>query len=118
MVTGPNIALVNVDGDIDVVSACPLRARLDALLDDGCRRIILDVTHVGFLDSAGVATILSAARRIRSLRGLLSLTNASHAVYRSLAVACLVDYIPTSLASQPAGGAQPRASSGQESTPR
>ena len=100
MVTGPNIALVNVDGDIDVVSACPLRARLDALMDDGCRRIILDVTHVGFLDSAGVATILSAARRIRSLGGLLSLTNASHAVYRSLAVACLVDDIPTSLASQ------------------
>lgn len=98
MPTAPNIALINVDGDLDVTSYEPLREQLDELMDNGCRRIILDVTHVDYLDSAGMFAILCSARRIRRLGGLISLTNASPAVYRSLQVARLLDYVPTSTA--------------------
>lgn len=100
MPTYPNIALIDVDGDLDVTSYEPLRAQMNDLIDHRCRRIILDVTHVDFLDSAGMFAILSAARRMRRAGGLISLTNASPAVYRSLQVACLLDYVPTTMASR------------------
>ena len=94
----PDIAVVNVSGDLDVTSVGALRRTIDALIADGCRRIVLNMDDVGFADSAGLGLVLSELRRMRSLGGLLSLTNVRPRVYMSLALMRIVDYMPVSRA--------------------
>ncbi len=98
MSRAPYIAIANPSGDLDVVSVAPLRAHLDALVADGCRRLVVNMADVGYMDSAATASLLAVARRLRTLGGLLSLSNVSPEVYHALSVACLVDFIPASRA--------------------
>lgn len=90
----PNIAVVNVSHDLDVRHVEALRRSIGALIDGGCRRIILNMAEVSFVDSAGMGLILTELRRIRSLGGLLSLTNVQPRVYRSLVIMRMADYMP------------------------
>ena len=95
-----NIALIRVSEDLDVTNAAALRARIDAAIDSGCRRVILNMAGASHVDSAGMAVILSEARRLRADGALLSLACVSPAVYRSLAIACLLDFIPATRAGE------------------
>ncbi len=88
-----NIALVNVNGDLDVTTVSSVRQRIDALVAQGCRRIFLNMAGATRVDSAGMGLILSELRRMRRLGGLLSLSNVSPAVYLMLCRMRMVDYL-------------------------
>ncbi len=92
----PNIAIVSPPGDLDVTTVGALREQLDNLLTEDCLRIIVNMVNVGFMDSSAMATLVAAARRMRSNGGLLSLSNVSAEVYHALHIACLIDFIPVS----------------------
>lgn len=92
----PNIALVPVERDIDVTTVDALRSVIDGLIDDGCRRIVLNMSGARYVDSAGMALILGEVRRMRHKHGLISLINVSDEVLRILKRARLVDFAPVS----------------------
>lgn len=96
METDANIALVAVNGDLDVTQVPSLRRSLDELVDDGCQRIILNMKKASYIDSAGMGLILSETRRMREHGALLSLTNVTSRVLRALTIARVVDLIPIS----------------------
>lgn len=96
MRTRPDIALVPVDRDLDVTSVDALRQTLESLIADGCRRIILNMAGATYIDSAGMALLLAEIRRMRALKGLLSLTNVSDQVLAILRRARVVDFAPVS----------------------
>ena len=96
MGTNANIALLPVDGDLDVTAVATLRASIDQLTDGGCRRIVLNMAAVGFVDSAGMGLIFREIRKMRSAGGLLSLVNVTPPVMRALALARVVDFAPVS----------------------
>lgn len=54
---------------IDAFSAPDLRAALDRQLAEGTRRFVLDLTDVPFIDSAGMAVLVSLLKRSRELGG-------------------------------------------------
>jgi anti-sigma B factor antagonist len=68
-----------IDGDIAVVSpssrisvgesAEAFRAAVDAAFASGARSILLDVTHVPYLDSSGIGELLAAMRHARETGG-------------------------------------------------
>lgn len=91
-----NIALVNVEGDLDVLSAPGMRRTVDSLVSRGCRRIVLNMAGASYVDSAGVGVILLELRRMRRLGGLLSLINVSPQVFHALRRMRMVDYMPVS----------------------
>lgn len=91
-----NIVLFPIRGDLDVRSAPRVRASLDGLIASGCRRIILNLTDTSYVDSAGMALILTEVRKMRAAGGLLSLTNVPARVLHMLKVSRLVDFIPVS----------------------
>lgn len=93
-----NIGLVDVSGDLDVSSVPSVRRRLDALIASGSRRIFMNMADVGYVDSAGMALILTELRRVRALGGLLSLINVSSQLYRALSLMRMVDFMPVSRA--------------------
>ena len=93
-----DIALVPVQEDLDVTTVDGLRTTLDALIRRGCRRVILNMAGVTYIDSAGMALVLAEIRRMREAGGLLSLTNVSDTVLAILKRARVVDFVPVSAA--------------------
>lgn len=96
-----DIALIAPAGDIDIATAPLLREQLDALIDSGTRRILVSCQNVSFIDSTGLALLLSRARRVLSLGGLLSVVNTSAQVARFLQIARLIDVLHVSAADRP-----------------
>ena len=93
-----SIALVTVEGDLDVTTAPAVRRRIDRLRAEGCRRVVLNLAGARHVDSAGLGLILTELRRMRQVGGLISLINVSPDVYRALCRMRMVDYLPISQA--------------------
>lgn len=93
-----NIALVNVEEDLDVLTVPGVRREVDALVARGYRRVVLNLAGASYVDSAGMGMILSELRRLRRLGGLLSLINVSSQVFHALRLMRVVDYMPVSRA--------------------
>ena len=102
-----DIALVPIERDLDVTTVDATRTVLNRLIDHGCRRIILNMSGARYVDSAGMAMLLAEIRRMRSLHGLLSLTNVSDQVLSLLKRARLVDFVPVSTAGSDNAGSEP-----------
>lgn len=100
MATRTDIALLPVVGDLDVRSVPQLRSNIDGLISRGCRRIILNMAKVDFVDSAGLALIFFEVRRMRAVGGLISLVEVSPRVMRAFKLSRLVDYVPVSAVGQ------------------
>ncbi|MDD2587555.1 MAG: anti-sigma factor antagonist [Atopobiaceae bacterium] len=89
-----DILLVPVEGDLDVTTVPRLKERLEAAVEVGCRRVILNMADVSYIDSMGVALVFMLARDMRAQGGLLSLSGVGDDVYHTLVVTCLVDFVP------------------------
>jgi anti-sigma B factor antagonist len=59
---------LTVVGEVDTLSAPPLRKALDAVRSDDCRRLVVDLTAVTFLNATGLRT-LQDVRRVADERG-------------------------------------------------
>ena len=95
-----NIALVTVEGDLDVRTVPALRRRIDRLVAGGCRRIFLNMAGARYVDSAGMGLILTELRRMRAAGGLLSLMNVSPQAYQALRRMRVFDFMPVSRAGE------------------
>ncbi len=74
----PRVALVEVAGEIDVVTTPQLRAALYELADDeAVHTIVVDLDGVEFIDSSGLGALIGAGRQLRS-----------HGADRQLRIAC------------------------------
>ena len=56
------VVIVAVTGDVDISTVTRLRERLSELTDGG-QTLIVDLNRVTFIDSAGLGTLVGAARR-------------------------------------------------------
>ncbi|QWT18065.1 anti-sigma factor antagonist [Collinsella sp. zg1085] len=88
-----DIALIAPAADIDLSTVAILREQLDALLESGARRILVSCKSVTFIDSSGLALLLSRARRAHQLGGLLSLADTSPALTRFLQIVQVIDVL-------------------------
>jgi anti-sigma B factor antagonist len=61
--------VLEVSGEIDVYTAPALREKIIALVEDGTRVLIVDLTHVEFLDSTGLGVLVGALKRLRGIGG-------------------------------------------------
>lgn len=78
--------VLRLAGEVDVVSAPRLRDRLVALVTDGDTRLVVDLGGVVFLDSMGLAALLSGLKRARAHGGDLRLCGASGHLQHVLAL--------------------------------
>lgn len=61
---GPGRTLLAVHGELDLATAPSLREHLDAVIDAGAERVVLDLAEVTFFDSVALATMVHARRRL------------------------------------------------------
>ncbi len=100
---------VVVAGDVDLLSVATLRRCLGDALIDGCRMLVIDLSGVTFMDSAGLGALVAAWKRARVLRVEMVVWRPSHRVLTVLGLTALdhvlhVDVRDTHPAAQP--GAQ------------
>ena len=80
------LSVVRVEGEIDVYTAPSLRERLDALVQAGRVRLIVDLAHGDFLDSTGLGVLVGRLKLVRAHGGSLQLVCVNERVLRVFAI--------------------------------
>lgn len=74
--------VVTLQGEIDILTAPPLAARLDALTAGPRPDLLLDLRPVSFIDCAGLGVLCRARNRTRARHGRLRLvTDSTHLLW-------------------------------------
>lgn len=63
------IVIISLEGRLDVFSVPYLRERINTLMGEGVIKFVLDLTQISFLDSAGMAVLVTILKRTRELGG-------------------------------------------------
>ncbi len=64
--------IVAVDGRLDTLTAPEFQKKLEELLDQGERKVLLDLKDLQYVSSAGLRSILVGAKKAKMLGGGLS----------------------------------------------
>jgi anti-sigma B factor antagonist len=71
---GPGgVTVVQVDGQLIVGNRHELKELVQAALDRGDRRLLIDFSRTGYIDSSGLGALVSITKRIREGGGELRL---------------------------------------------
>lgn len=65
------IAVVRLDGQLDLLSTADVKKRLAYLVDQGATLVIVDMGNVSFIDSSGLAALISGLKTTRIAGGNL-----------------------------------------------
>ena len=70
-------AMLTLSGRLDAVTAPDLKAQLKRLAKDGHIQLIVDLTDVPFIDSSGLAALVSGLKAVREAGGAMKLAGLS-----------------------------------------
>lgn len=77
---------VDLEGETSIL----FKEKLKALIGDGHLRVVIDLTHVGFVDSQGLGALISCLKALRQAGGSLALTSLSEPVGAVLRITRLI----------------------------
>ena len=70
-----NVTLLNVSGRIDVTNSSDLKHKLGQIASQQSTQVIVNLSHVSFMDSSGLAVLIQGMKRCREYGGDLLLCN-------------------------------------------
>ncbi|RBY83094.1 STAS domain-containing protein [Blastococcus sp. TF02A-30] len=85
------VVTVTVVGEVDTFTAPVLRSTLDSQLEQSPRELVIDLSGVQFLGSAGLAVLVETQKSARAKEVGLRLIATTRAVTRPLEVTELID---------------------------
>ncbi|GGX69677.1 STAS domain-containing protein [Streptomyces anandii] len=91
-----DVALLTVEGYLDVDTATELQAHLANQLHHGRRHFLLDLSGVPFMDSSGMNIILRVYQEVRELPGSVHIIAPAPAVRRILDLTGVSITVPVS----------------------
>ena len=68
------VLVVQVDGQLIVGNRHELKDLIQAALDKGERRLLIDFSRTGYIDSSGLGALVSISKRVREAGGELRLS--------------------------------------------
>ena len=81
--------MVTLEGEVDLYTAPEFREVLLRGIDEGARRVIVDLSLVTFVDSTALGVLVGGGKRLRKLDGSLLLVCGLDGVRRILEIAGL-----------------------------
>ncbi|MFY8102766.1 MAG: STAS domain-containing protein [Ramlibacter sp.] len=69
----PDIAVVRPQGRLDSATSPAFEVAVLERIEGGSRRLVLDLSEVGYISSAGLRVILAAGKKLRATQGKLVL---------------------------------------------
>jgi anti-sigma B factor antagonist len=91
--------VLRLSGDLDLFSATEFGETTRSLLAGGCRRVVVDLARVEFVDSAGLAALMILYRNCEAARCELALVDATGRQENLYALTGLDQMLPLSDAS-------------------
>jgi anti-sigma B factor antagonist len=67
------ITVIAPHGDLDMAAADHMRRTLIRLVDEGSRKLLVDLEQVGYVDSSGMGALVAALKHARTVGGDLRL---------------------------------------------
>ncbi len=86
--------MLRVAGRLDQATAGDLEAQCVALLDEGATRMVIDVSELEYISSAGLRVILATAKRLRPAGGGIAVCGAAGVVAEALTIAGFASLLP------------------------
>jgi anti-anti-sigma factor len=86
--------IVRLQGEIDLHSAAPVHDHLEKITSENPPRLVVDLAKVTYIDSSGVATLVSAFQRMNQQEGQLAICDLSPRVRSVFEIAQLHHIIP------------------------
>jgi anti-sigma B factor antagonist len=90
---GSGIVALTVHGELDLMTAPELRARLKDAINDGSRRILLDLSDVSFLDSTTLGVLMSTLKELEQTGGALVIVCDTPGLLMIFKIAQLLDVL-------------------------
>jgi anti-sigma B factor antagonist len=87
------VTVVDLFGEIDLAAVPDIQSRLDALLGGGVRTVMIDLTEVGFIDSAGIGALVSGRRAFAAADAAFYLRNARGRVAEVLDLTGVTEFL-------------------------
>ncbi len=84
-----NVAIIQVKGRVDSVSATQFGEVLSTSINDGYRFLVLDLAYVDYMSSAGLRELVNAYKKANRIAGDLRLVQPSERVQEILEIAGL-----------------------------
>ena len=78
--------VIEVVGQVDLYSAPEFKEQITRVIESGAKRVIVDLTGVGFMDSTGLGVLMGAFKRLRAARAELLLVVTNYDVERVLEI--------------------------------
>lgn len=92
---GQGYLVVSVAGRLDTGTAPEFESKCQAWLNEGNVRVILDLSGLEYISSAGLRSVISTAKRAKGGGGALILSGATGLVQEVLAVSGFDRLLPT-----------------------
>lgn len=90
----PDVHVVEVLGDLDIDTAPALRHFLDGILEQGCRKLVVDFAKAYYIDSTGISLLLSTWNRLSERSGRLAVVCKVPRIRKVFQIVNLADVIP------------------------
>jgi anti-sigma B factor antagonist len=75
-----------VGGEVDLSTASSLRARIDEIVRGGSRRLVVDLSAVGFMDSSGLSALVAGLKFMRTAGGELTIVCGAESILKVFTV--------------------------------
>ena len=86
-----DIKILQINGKLTIGEGdVKLRSAVNELLEDGCRKIILDMANLKYADSSGIGELVSCYTTITNRGGQMRVTNLHSKIYSLLQLTALV----------------------------
>lgn len=63
------VCIITLNGRLDAYSSNELEKKVNMLIDNGCRGIVINFEGVDYISSSGLRVILSAVKKLRKMQG-------------------------------------------------
>jgi anti-sigma B factor antagonist len=80
------VAVLRLDGRLNMVSAAQLKQAITGSVDGGCARVVVDLAAVTFMDSSGLGALIAGLKKARQEGGDLRITGVTQQVATVLAL--------------------------------
>ena len=71
LVTHPPEAFVTLQGELDLATTPLVTRQLRSAIDEGCRRMLIDLSEVTFIDASALGMLTTTRRELREREGSL-----------------------------------------------
>jgi anti-sigma B factor antagonist len=88
------VHVIPVLGYVDFDAAPQLKRRIVQRIDEGGRRLVVDLSGAGFIDSTGIGVLVGALKRLREMDGSLAVVCPDHDMRNIFEIVGLEEVIP------------------------